>query len=128
MRITQISQIVESALRTAFGRLLRRALGAGLFVLLALTAIYNLTIASLLALEADYGLLHARLIVGAIYAAAALAVLIVLAVTRAKPLVEESAAAAPPSPRNMQIAMLIEAVMLGYTLAAKSGSHGRRDS
>jgi hypothetical protein len=127
MRMTQISQIVESALRMAFSRLLRRALGAGLFALLALTAIYNLTIASLLALETGYGLLHARLIVGAAYAAVALAVLIVLAVTRAKPLIEEGAAAPPPSPRNVQIAMLIEAVMLGYTLAAKSG-HSRRDS
>ena len=122
----QISQIVETALAAVFGRLLRRAIGAGLFALLALTAIYNLTMASLLALETAYGVLHARLIVGAIYAVAALVVLIVLLATRAKPLIEGPATATPPSSRNMQITMLIEAIVLGYTLATKSDNHGRR--
>ena len=118
----RFAHITEIAFDYLFGRLLRRAIVAALFALFALFAIYHFTVAGTLALEAEYGLLCARLIVAAIYTAAALITLIVLWATRTKPMIENQVAGALTSPRNTQIAMLIEAVMVGYTLGRKSGN------
>jgi hypothetical protein len=122
MRLSDVSEIAVSLL---FGRLLRRALGAALLVLFALIAVYHFTVAGTLALDAEVGVLYARLIVAAIYTAAALITLIVLWATRTKPLIEDQTADALMSPRNAQVAMLVEAAMLGYALARKSGDSGR---
>ena len=47
--------------------------------------------------------------------------LIVLWATRTKPLIKDQITDAQVSPRSMQIVALIEAAMLGYALARKSG-------
>jgi hypothetical protein len=117
----RLSHVTELAIKHLFGRLGRRALGATLLVLFTLVAVYYFTVAGTQALEAEYGLLPARLIVAAIYTAAAVIALIVLWATRRKSLIKEQTAEALMSPRNAQIAMLIEAAMLGYALARKSG-------
>ncbi len=121
MRLNDIADLTLSHL---FGRLLRRALGVLLLALFAAVALYHATAAGTLALAAEFGMLYAYLIVAGIYAAAALIVLTVLWSTRNKSLDRtdrEAPAGALASPRNMQIAMLIEAVMLGYAMARKSG-------
>lgn len=119
MPFTNITEIVFDYL---FGRLMRRAIVAALIALFALIAIYHFTIAGALALEAQYGLLYARVIVAAAYSAAALITLILFWAMRPKPPIENRVAGALTSPRNTQIAMLIEAAILGYTLARKSGN------
>jgi len=121
----RLSSVTELAIDHPFGRLKRRTIGASVLALFALIALYYLTIAGTQALEAAYGLLHAHLIVAAIYAAAALIALAALWATRRKPLRVDETADALMSPRNAQIAMLIEAAMLGYALARKSGDRGR---
>ena len=121
----QLSQIPEFAIRHLFSRLKRRAIGAALLVLFTLVAIYHFTIAGTLALEGIYGMLYARLIVAAIYAAAAFIVLTVFWVTRTKPLIKDQTADALVSLRDSQIAALVEAAMLGYAMARKSGNRGR---
>jgi hypothetical protein len=117
----RLSHITELAINHLFGRLLHRAIGAALLALFTLVAGYHFTVAGMLALEAEYGLLHARLIVAGAYAAAALIALIALWMTRTKPLIQDQPTSAEVPLRHMQIAMLVEAVMLGYTLARKSG-------
>ncbi len=117
----RLDHITEFAFDHLFGRLKRRAIGTALLVLFALIAVYQLTIAGTLGLEAEYGILYARLIVAAIYLAAALSVLIVLWATRKMPFIKAQAADAQMSRRDMQIAALIEAAMLGYAMARKSG-------
>ena len=121
----RLNDVPEFAINLLFGRLLRRAIGAALLALFALIAVYYFTVAGTLALEAEFSVLTARLIVAAIYTAAALVVLIVLWATRTKPLIADETAAALASPRNAQIMMLIEAVMLGYSLARKPGDRVR---
>lgn len=121
----RLNDVPEFAINLLFGRLLRRAIGAGLLALFALIAVYYFTVAGTLALEAEVSVLNARLIVAAIYSAAALVALIVLWATRTKPLITDETAAALASPRNTQIVMLIEAVMLGYSLARKPGDRVR---
>ena len=121
----RLNDVPEFAINLLFGRLLRRAIGAALLALFALIAVYYFTVAGTLALEAEVSVLNARLIVAAIYTAAALVALIVLWATRTKPLITDETAAALASPRNAQMMMLIEAAMLGYSLARKPGDRVR---
>jgi hypothetical protein len=116
----RLSEILELTFSHLFGRLLRRAVGFVLLGLFTLIAIYHLTVAGTLALEADFGLLYARLIVAAIYAAAAAVTFIVLWATRTRPLPQSRIAGEPTSARPLQLAMLIEAGLLGYSLARKA--------
>ncbi len=118
------SQIPEFSARHFFSTLKRRAIGAALLALFTLIAVYHLTMAGSMALEGIYGMLYARLIVAAIYAAAAFIVLIVFWATRTKPLIKEQTADAVVALRDTQIVALVEAAMLGYAMARKSG--GRR--
>jgi hypothetical protein len=116
----QLSHITEITIHRLFGRVLWRAAGLALLVLFALIALYNFTVAGMMALEGVYGVLDARLIVAAIYLAAAVIVLISLWATRTKPLISAASGDALAAPRDMQMAALIEAAMLGYAMARKT--------
>jgi hypothetical protein len=63
---------------------------------------------------------HARLIATAAYSAGVITTIIFWAMRTKRPN-ENPVAAARAAPRNAQIAMLIEAGMLGYTFGRKSG-------
>jgi hypothetical protein len=116
----RLNQLTSYAIHQLVGRLLWRLLAGALIGLLVLIALYHFTVAGTLALETQVGVLYAQLIVAGAFSAAALIVLGVLVATRARPALKASAAGSVLSePRNIQIAMLVEAVMLGYTLARK---------
>jgi hypothetical protein len=115
------ARIAEIVFNYLFGRALRRAMLVALIGVFTLIAIYHFTIAGTLASEAQYGLLYARLIVGAAYSAAALITTIIFWAMRTKRSNEKQVVAATGAPRHAQIAMLIEAGMLGYTFGRKSG-------
>ena len=112
------AHITENVFNYLFGRLLRLAILLVLIGLFSLIAIYHLTIAGTLALEAQYGLLYARLIVAVVYSVAALIAAIIFWAIRTKRSNENQVAAT--APRNTKIAMLMEAGMFGYTLGRKS--------
>ena len=116
----QLNDIVSVTFDQVFGRLLRRAFGAALLAAFAVVALYYANGAGTLALTQSYGALYAYLIMAAIYAVIALIVLTALYATRGKPVAAAKAEGAIASPPNMQIAALIEAVMLGYTMARKT--------
>ncbi len=98
-------------------RFLRRALLALGMAAFAIVAIYHFTIAGMLALETRFGDLHAQLIVAAIYTAlVAISYAILWATGRRN---ATSSARILNQPREVQLAMLIEAAMLGYSLARK---------
>ncbi len=111
----RIDQVAEALADHLFGRLLRRVLIALAVIALTVVALYYFTIAGSLALETQYGTLDARLIVGAIYAAVASACAIWWAL-----LGRPARVPVLSNTRDMQIAMLVEAVMLGYALAGKT--------
>lgn len=113
----RIDQIVGEIFESFFGPLLRRVLLLCVLALLALIAIYHFTIAGTLALEAHYGLLYARLIIASIYTALAFVTVIALWAMRAK--AAKAKAPALAAPRETQIAMLVEALMAGYSLGSK---------
>ena len=112
----RIEDVAGLAFAHVFGRIFRRALLILLIAGFAIVALYYFTAAGSLSLETHFGALHALLIVGAVYAAAAISFAIWWA------LLNKPASASTPAlgtPRDMQIAMLVEAVMLGYALASK---------
>lgn len=126
MRLTDIAEGAASAL---IARYLKRALLVALVGVFATVTLYYLSAAGLMALAMAYGPLYAYLIMAGIYAVAGLIALTVFYATRNRTAVRQDAvgdavgaAAASMTPRNMQIAMLVEALMVGYSLARKSGN------
>ena len=112
-----LQSIAATVANHLFGRLLRRALLALAIAALTITALYHFTVAGMLALEMRFSDLHAQLIVAGIYtvlAAVTLTILWAKSRNRTTP-----SAAVLSGPREIQLAMLIEAAMLGYSLARK---------
>ncbi|MDP2410669.1 MAG: hypothetical protein Q8M26_10335 [Pseudolabrys sp.] len=109
--------MVTAAAGQLLGRVLRICLVAAVIGIAALIAIYHFTIAATLALELQYGLINARLIIGGIYGTVALIALIVFWAMRRKTAEATAPALAPQ--HQMQLAMLVEAGLLGYALARK---------
>jgi len=114
----RLDHLVATAADHFVGRLVRRALIALVMVACATVALYQFTNAGNIALSGHYGDLNARLIIGGIYAALALISLVILWAMRSNG-IKGSATPALSNPREMQLVMLVEAVMLGYTLARK---------
>ena len=114
----RVDHLVEAAIGHMIGRLVWRAALALIFALCVVVALYHFTIAGTIALEAHFGALHARLMIGAIYTAVALVALAVFWLQSRRPRLA-GAAAALSSPQQTQLIMLVEAVMLGYQLARK---------
>lgn len=115
MRLEQIAGLAFSHL---LGRLLRRIVLLLLVVASAIIAIYQFTVAASLALEAHYDAIHAKLVVGASYAGIAVVFALVLWALR-----QRNNGVAPQTSlahqREVQLVMLVEALMLGYSLAKK---------
>lgn len=117
MRLENIAGI---AFDHFFGRLLKRALVAIVIAACTLAAVYHFTAAGTLALQAQYGALNASLIVGAIYSTVAVMGCVALWATGKRP-ANTGTPALGTQAREMQLVMLVEAVMLGYALARKTG-------
>jgi hypothetical protein len=113
----RIDHIAGMAVEQLFGRLLRRALVAAAMAIFVVVAVYQGSVAVILALQVHYGALNAHLILCAAYAVLALLAWLVFWLMGRKP--AESTTPALAQPREMQMAMLVEAVMLGYALARK---------
>jgi hypothetical protein len=117
MRLDQIAGVVFNQL---LGRLLRRALMIVIFAICAIVAIYHFSVVGMLALQEQYGALQAHVIFGAGYSAIGLIALVVWWAMRGKSNNNGSIPALQGHQRELQLAMLVEAVMLGYSLARKS--------
>jgi hypothetical protein len=112
----QITDIAGVLIRRVTGRLVRRATAAVICLLFALAALYHLTIAAELALDEHIGVLQTRLAVGGFYALAAIIIAVVLFATRAK-LAAARNSGLSSSSRDLQIAMIVESILLGLALA-----------
>jgi len=115
MRIDQIAGI---AINQLLGRLLRRALMILIFAICAIVAIYQISVVGMLTLQEQYGAVQAHLIFGAGYGAAGLIALVSWWAMRG--MSRSNGITALHGQRELQLAMLVEAVMLGYSLAQKS--------
>jgi heme/copper-type cytochrome/quinol oxidase subunit 2 len=113
----RLDHIAISAIEQVAGRLARRLLTALVMVVLAVIAMSYFVSAGETELTARFGILNAQLIMGATFSGAALIALVVLWTMRAKP--AKTTTPALSGQREMQLVMLVEAVMLGYALARK---------
>ena len=93
---------------------------AGLIAAFAVVAIYHFTVAGTLQLEAQFGALQAQLIVAGIYSVLALIAYALWWAMRSR--MATPRAPAPRIKREDKIAMLVEAVLLGF---ARSGKRER---
>lgn len=114
----RLDNIIAAATDHLVGRLLCRAFVVVVIGLCAIAAIYHFTIAGNIALTGQFGDLYARLIVGGIYAVVALISYAILWAMRNRP-AHPAGASALSNPREVQLVLLVEAVMLGYALARK---------
>lgn len=115
-----LATIAEAAAGRLLGTLSRYLVFALLAAIFALGALYHVTVAGITALELEFGVIYARLIVAGIYAALTLAsggVVWVMVRKGGKKRPEPE-----PKPRHVQLAMLLEAAILGFEVARK----GRR--
>jgi len=113
----QIEHIAGLAFDRIFGRILRRALLLALFAIFALVALYHFTSAGTIGLEIRFGAMQAQLIVAGIYTVFALVSLAIWWGFSRRTAIASGPAVTVP--REMQMAMLVEAVMVGYSLAKK---------
>jgi hypothetical protein len=115
-----LANIAEAAAGRLFGKLALYAAFAFLGGIFGLVALYHFTIAGMIALELQFGVLVARLIVAGVFLLLSLASggMLWFLASRAGKL----GPAREPTPRHIQLAALIEALILGYEMARK----GRR--
>ena len=114
----RLDHLAISAIEQVAGRVLRRLVTGLVMVVLALLAISYFVSAGEIELVARFGPLNAQLIMGAIFAGAALIALVILWAMSARR--ARTGMPALSGQREMQLVMLAEAVMLGYALARKS--------
>ena len=117
----RLTDVVGMMFNGVAARLRRNALVYGTCAVCAVAAIILASSASLLALEPHVGAVYARLIVGGVFVL--FAVVVVASGRLSQPDHRSPLGAADAAPRNpqfTQIAMIVEAVMLGYSLSRKS--------
>ena len=115
----RLERIAGLAFDHFIGRMLRRVLLAATIAICAFVAVYQFTVAGSLVLAARFGFVEAHLIVGAIYAFLGLAAAAAAWAMRGRA-PRLSVPATLASQREMKLIMLVEAAMLGYTLARKA--------
>ncbi len=115
-----LADITATAVNRIVSRFMRRA-AAWLFVAVAaLTSLYQATVAVTVALEFEFGALYAHLMIAAFYAIAAILTVAALWMTGRKSfLADESKAGLERIPPELQIATLVEAMLLGYAMSRR---------
>ena len=114
----RLDQIASLAVDQVIGRLIRRALVLLAAFVFAIVAICYFCGAGQTALTVNYGAVVALAVMGGVFTVLAGGCLLAWYATgRRKP---ASGAPALANPRNAQLVMLVEALMLGYSLARRS--------
>jgi hypothetical protein len=122
----RVQDMVASAFNGATARLQRNAIGYAICAVAGVGAIVLATGASVLALEPHVGEVYARLIVAGVFVLVVLFTMLWLQRARIRrPLIAPLTAAAPAEQvqrhaQFAQLAMIVEAVLLGYALSRRS--------
>lgn len=114
-----LTDIATTAISRIAGKLARRMAGWLLVGIFGLAALYQASVAGILALEAEFGSVYAHLLIAGFYAFVAIAVVAVLWVTVRRPFADRNRASLAKLPIEAQIATLVEALLLGYAMSRK---------
>jgi hypothetical protein len=115
----RLDHAVSLIIGQVLGRLLRRTVAMVVLGLFVLAAVYQFSVAGTLALDELYGPINARLIVAGIDLVIALIVFGILYATRARQAPPMSWGGIDGASRDVRVAMLMESILLGYTLARR---------
>jgi hypothetical protein len=124
-----LTDYLGSVLDAPISRLRRQAIAIGLCVAGAIGAIFYAAAAASLALEAQVGPIYGRLIIAGAFALLAIGAIVVpRLLSRPETITHRAQAEAKAMPKNERLAMIIEAVLMGFNAsanrkAAKAGKH-----
>jgi hypothetical protein len=115
-----LTNVAGNAVSRFIGRLCRRAVGWLLVVVFTLATIYQATSAISSALELQFGVVRAHLIVAAFYLVATVIVVGVLWFTSRKSApAGANSTPAPHADPEFQLATIVEAMLLGFSLSRR---------
>lgn len=115
-----LSDIASATIGRIVGRLTRRALCWFLAGLFGLVALYQASVAAMVALEDAVGSLYAHLILAGVYLLVTAAIVGYLWVSVRRPLMDDDyRKTLAKLPAEAQVATIIEALLLGYAMAKR---------
>ena len=115
-----LTDIVSAIIGRIAARLMWRAACWLLVGLFALVALYQVSVAAEVVLEAAFGLLYAHLMIAGFYALLAAGTLTFLWFSGRRPLLSnEHRASLAKLPAEARVATIIEALLLGYALSKR---------
>lgn len=113
-----LTEFLASVLDAPISRLRNQAIGVAICAAGAIGALYYTLAAAVLALEPQVGGVYARLIVAVAFAVIALCAIAIPRWFRAESMTRRAQAEAKAMPKNDRMAMIIEAVLLGFNASA----------
>lgn len=114
-----LTDYFSSVLDAPISRLRRQAIAITLCVAGAIGAIFYAAAAASLALEAQVGAVYGRLIIAGAFALLAVgAIMVPRLLSRPESITHRAQAEAKAMPKNARLAMIIEAVLLGFSASA----------
>jgi hypothetical protein len=114
------TDLIYAIIRRVILRVMRRTVGWMLVLVGLVSALWEATAAAVVALEYVMAPVYAHLVIAGFYALVAVLVLTILALTaRRVSLAQNYRASVLSLPPELQIAAIIEALVLGYTLARR---------
>jgi hypothetical protein len=115
-----LTDIVSATVGRIIGRLMRRVVCWALVGIFGLAALYQASVAAVVALEAVFGAFYAHLMIAGFYALVAIAVVIFLWITVRRPLLDDDyRKSLAKMPAEAQVATIIEALLLGYAMSRR---------
>jgi hypothetical protein len=115
-----LTDIASATIGRIVGRLARRVVAWILVGIFGLAALYQASVAAVVALEAAFGALYAHLMIAGFYAIVAIAIVTYLWVTVRRPLLDDDyRKTLAKLPAEAQVATIVEALLLGYAMSRK---------
>lgn len=115
-----LSDLVTKTVGRIVGTLVRRVVCWALVALFGLAALYQASVAAVVALEAHFGAVYAHLLIAGVYALLAIGILVFLWVTVRRPFVDqEYRDMLAKLPAEAQVATMVEALLLGYAMSRR---------
>jgi hypothetical protein len=115
-----LADLASTAVGRIVSRLLRRVVGWALVGLFGLAALYQASVAAVVALETVFGAFYAHLMMAGFYALVAIAIVIFLMMAARRPFVDdEYRKTLAQLPVEAQVATIIEALLLGYAMSRR---------
>jgi len=122
-----LTDFMGSVLDAPISRLRNWAIGVAICAAAAIGAIYYAAAAALLALEPRVGGVYAHLILAAVFVVIALLAIAIprLIASRSESIAERAHAEAKAMPKNDRLAMIIEALVVGFNASTSRKTAGK---